>query len=101
MNAWHASRTLVILGLGCVLGGGLVVALGERGIADGRPGVRRSESRGGGSARAEPIRGWEKGKGWGWIWGKDDEVGSLNALSNQSRAAALSLATRARSSTWA
>ncbi len=42
----------------------------------------------------EPIRGWEKGKGWGWIWGKDDEVGSLNALSNASRAAALSLATR-------
>ena len=40
------------------------------------------------------IRGWQKGKGWGWIWGKDDEVGALNALSNQSRAAALALATR-------
>ena len=45
-------------------------------------------------AQTAPIRGWEKGKGWGWIWGKDDEVGSLNALSNQSRAAALALATR-------
>ena len=40
------------------------------------------------------MRGWEKGKGWGWIWGKDDEVGSLNAITNQSRAAALALASR-------
>ena len=38
------------------------------------------------------TRGWTKGKGWGWVWGKDDEVGALNALTNQSRAAALSLA---------
>src|SRR6478735_8620253 len=36
--------------------------------------------------------GWVKGKGWGWIWGKDDEVGSLNAMTDASRAAALSLA---------
>ena len=43
---------------------------------------------------ADPAstRGWTKGKGWGWVWGKDDEVGALNALTNQSRAAALSLA---------
>lgn len=27
------------------------------------------------------IKGWKKGNGWGWIWGKEDEVGSLNALS--------------------
>ena len=20
------------------------------------------------------IKGWKKGVGWGWIWGKDDEV---------------------------
>jgi kynurenine formamidase len=26
------------------------------------------------------AKGWQKGKGWGWIWGKDDEVGSLNAM---------------------
>lgn len=26
------------------------------------------------------IKGWVKGRGWGWIWGKDDEVGALNAL---------------------
>jgi kynurenine formamidase len=39
-----------------------------------------------------PIKGWQKGKGWGWIWGKDDEVGSLNAMTDASRAAALALA---------
>jgi kynurenine formamidase len=24
---------------------------------------------------------WEKGKGWGWVWGEDDELGNLNELS--------------------
>src|SRR5206468_5884342 len=76
-------------GLGAFLGGGMVVALGERGSARANPGAGS-----GGSTQAEPIRGWQKGKGWGWTWGKDDEVGSLNALSNPSRAAALALATR-------
>lgn len=27
-------------------------------------------------------RGWVKGKGWGWTWGKEDEVGALNAVKN-------------------
>jgi kynurenine formamidase len=44
--------------------------------------------------QAQPVGGWIKGKGWGWIWGKDDEVGALNGLSNTSRAAALALASR-------
>ena len=35
-----------------------------------------------------PIKGWKKGKGWGWIWGKEDEVGSLNAMTAESRKAA-------------
>jgi kynurenine formamidase len=39
-----------------------------------------------------PILGWVKGKGWGWIWGKDDQVGSLNAMTDTSRAKALALA---------
>src|SRR5262249_20716190 len=39
-----------------------------------------------------PIKGWTKGKGWGWVWGKDDQVGSLNAMTDASRAAALALA---------
>src|SRR6476469_8748134 len=43
------------------------------------------------------IKGWQKGKGWGWIWGKDDEVGALNAMTDASRAAALALAKRGES----
>lgn len=38
------------------------------------------------------VTGWERGKGWGWIWGPDDEVGSLNAMTDASRAAAMGLA---------
>jgi kynurenine formamidase len=45
-----------------------------------------------GASRPEPIRGWKKGQGWGWIWGKDDEVGALNAMTDRSRAEALRLA---------
>jgi len=95
MNARHAFRTLALLGLGGVLGGGLVLAWGDRGQAraalgnDAKGASDQAET-----GRTESIRGWEKGKGWGWIWGKEDEVGALNALSNQSRAAALALATR-------
>jgi kynurenine formamidase len=37
------------------------------------------------------LKGWQKGKGWGWIWGPEDEVGALNALTDPSRLAALSL----------
>src|SRR5262249_9368859 len=44
------------------------------------------------SAGGPEIQGWTRGQGWGWVWGKDDEVGSLNAMTDQSRAAALSLA---------
>src|SRR5262245_18135849 len=90
MSAGHALRTMAILGLGAILGAGLVLALGERGAARAGPGPGSGAGGGGSStAQAEPIRGWQKGKGWGWIWGKDDEVGALNALSNASRAAAL------------
>src|SRR5919202_796600 len=39
----------------------------------------------------EPIKGWKKGKGWGWVWGKDDEVGSLNAMTPETIKAALGL----------
>jgi kynurenine formamidase len=41
-------------------------------------------------------RKWEKGKGWGWVWGKDDEVGALNELSDASRLDALRLAKTGR-----
>jgi kynurenine formamidase len=35
--------------------------------------------------------GWVKGKGYGWIWGKDDEVGALNVMTPQTIKAALGL----------
>lgn len=38
-----------------------------------------------------PLKGWQKGKGWGWIWGKEDELGALNAMTDASRLAAMSL----------
>ena len=43
---------------------------------------------------ASTVKGWMRGKGWGWVWGKGDEVGSLNAMSDASRLAALRLVTR-------
>jgi kynurenine formamidase len=38
------------------------------------------------------LKKWQKGKGWGWVWGKDDEVGALNEMTDASRLAALRLA---------
>ena len=83
MNARHRVRTLAILGLRACSWGGLASPWCAAGAV--RP--RRANRRGG---RARPTRAarpgsvntdprMEKGKGWGWIWGKDDEVGSLNA----------------------
>src|SRR4029077_16311407 len=36
------------------------------------------------------VQGWAQGKGWG-PWGKDDEVGSLNAMTPETMKAALAL----------
>jgi kynurenine formamidase len=41
---------------------------------------------------ADPAPGWVKGKGYGHIWGKDDEVGALNAVTPATIQAALKLA---------
>ncbi len=40
------------------------------------------------------LQKWQRGKGWGWVWGKEDEVGTLNEMTDASRLAALRLATR-------
>ena len=34
---------------------------------------------------------WEKGKGWGWVWGDDDQLGNLNELGPELTMKALSL----------
>ncbi len=35
------------------------------------------------------MKKWQKGKGWGWVWGPEDEVGALNEMSDASRLTAL------------
>lgn len=42
------------------------------------------------------VQKWVKGKGWGWVWGPDDEIGALNEMTDTSRLAALRLARRGR-----
>jgi kynurenine formamidase len=46
------------------------------------------------SETGEP--GWERGRGWGWIWGEEDEVGALNHMSDATRLAALALVQEGR-----
>ncbi len=35
------------------------------------------------------MQKWQKDQGWGWVWGKNDEVGALNEMTDASRLAAL------------
>lgn len=43
---------------------------------------------------AEPSPGWEQGRGWGWVWGDDDEVGALNHMTPATTLAALARPTK-------
>lgn len=40
---------------------------------------------------AQAPKGWVKGKGYGWIWGPNDEIGALNAITPQKVIAALQI----------
>lgn len=74
MRSWKALTLFCLTG---AFGGGIFVAAsGQENASPVKP----------------SIKGWQKGKGWGWIWGKDDEVGALNAMTDATRAEALSLA---------
>src|SRR5918993_511362 len=42
------------------------------------------------------MKKWTKGKGWGWVWGPEDEVGALNEMTDASRLAALQLVTQGK-----
>ncbi|MCH2212022.1 MAG: cyclase family protein [Fuerstiella sp.] len=35
------------------------------------------------------LQKWEPGRGWGWVWGPDDEVGALNEMTDASRLTAV------------
>ena len=47
------------------------------------------------AAVAAPKK-WQKGRGWGWVWGEDDEVGALNEMTAQSVLGALHLVKEGR-----
>ena len=34
------------------------------------------------------LKKWQPGKGWGWVWGPEDEIGALNEMTDTSRLAA-------------
>ncbi len=42
------------------------------------------------------LKKWKPNNGWGWVWGKDDEVGSLNEMTDGSRLAAIGLVTQGK-----
>jgi kynurenine formamidase len=44
------------------------------------------------AAQDAGMKQWTRGKGWGWVWGPQDEVGALNEMTDASRQAALRLA---------
>lgn len=47
-------------------------------------------------APAAQPRGWQRGRGWGWVWGPNDQLGNLNELSPELTVKALSYARSGR-----
>lgn len=41
-------------------------------------------------------KGWQRGRGWGWVWGPDDELGNLNELGPELTMKAMSMVRRGR-----
>jgi kynurenine formamidase len=44
-----------------------------------------------GEVPAQQLQGWQQGRGYGWIWGRGDEIGALNALTPAKVLRAISL----------
>ena len=70
----------------------LAVAFGLGWTLSGRT-ENRAEA--GGEGDVQAVKGWSKGKGWG-PWGKDDEVGALNAMNPATMKKALGLIKEAK-----
>lgn len=43
------------------------------------------------AAQSAGMQKWTQGKGWGWVWGPDDEVGALNEMTDATRLKAVQL----------
>ncbi|MCI0457484.1 MAG: cyclase family protein [Gemmataceae bacterium] len=69
---------------------GLVASFALGWVLSGRAARGEVERVAEGEPKAAAAKGWTKGKGWG-PWGKDDEVGSLNAMTPDTVKAALSV----------
>jgi kynurenine formamidase len=61
-----------------------LTAVAAAGLLAGNRGVARAQG-----SSVTPKR-WEQGKGWGWVWGDDDQLGNLNELSPELTQKALS-----------
>jgi hypothetical protein len=48
------------------------------------------------AAQDAGMKKWTQGKGWGWVWGPEDEVGALNEMTDASRLAAMRLVTQGK-----
>jgi len=72
---WKSTKTPVVLMVAMVVCGTLYASRHVRALEE-----------------AASIQGWVKGVGWGWIWGDDDEVGSLNAMTTETTLAAMRIA---------
>ncbi len=86
---------LLVLALGMLLGWLAAQRSGTVAQAQGASPSGEPASADRAAPPTEP-RGWQAGRGWGWVWGDDDEVGSLNALSPDSVRAALELVRQGR-----
>ncbi|MGH7342876.1 MAG: hypothetical protein ACREKH_20520, partial [Candidatus Rokuibacteriota bacterium] len=49
-----------------------------------------------GPAAAQPPKGWVQGTGYGWIWGPNDEIGALNAITPAKVLEALKIPTQGK-----
>src|SRR5262245_33416904 len=87
MNWQRGVVCVVVLGTTFALG----YVLGRYRDLPGSSRLEAAERVAGEASKELAIKGWKKGKGWGWIWGKEDEVGSLNAMTPETIRAALSL----------
>lgn len=86
----HARRpTVWVLALLTIVGAGIWAAMLNR--APARHTANTGSNADGTDSRKTPIKGWKQGVGWGWIWGSEDEVGALNAMTPESVRIALSL----------